>query len=1092
MNSIDKIVDKFKVSCNLAKSEDDIKVANNILLDQLGESMNINIKKSNEYSYVHGGRADSVFNSVIFEYKKLGLFTSQKGIEEALWGRDSRDHGLYHYLINATLEEEQDDFENFKRVLLDKVGVAFDGKKLIFTRFKETSGTNRIKIDKSKKWPVNFPKEFSLEFERTEPVNVDMGIKKVMLYMRSTQRMALTANNLCNSFAANTLITQNTISYLFTLLNKSLISNTRIATLYNEWERIFGSIYDETDSSQSDFVKITKGINKIYNLGGIENGDIKKVLFTIQTYYSIIIKLLVQNLYDSLRNPTERMSLIRDYSDLTSLFHGNRNGFYTKIDNFFEIHFFEWFTLAEDIDVTYINEIISELDKFETTVSVIKPEIVQDVLKKTYENLTPKELRHLMGEYYTVNWLADFTIEKSGIELGLHTSALDPTCGSGTFLVHLVNMYVHKYSSSLPYTKLVYNIVDNFVGFDINPIAVIQAKGNYILALGDISKLEESISIPIYMCDSVLVPTIYAKQKSGDKTISIDTSVGKFHLPLFLDRSNSDNFLKCLSNCILKDYDSYEDFQARLKNEFNIEVSEEFEETTRVLFCQLMKLHHAGKDGFWPIILKNSFAPLFCKQKFDYIIGNPPWIAWKAMSETYRQLSLDIWLSYGIFEKDAYDKITTHDDFAMAVTYVAIDHYLKEHGFAALVLPQTFVKSLKGGEGFRKFMITRDSQKHPFAVKSVYDMLDVNPFKGIANNKTSVYVFEKSKQMEYPMYSYHEYHIKKGCSIDLSDTYENVKDKLNSKDLAATPINKDIRSPWLTLDTHIMHSLNHYLGVSSYKGRKGVEPCGAKGVYLINVKGKQNNLLLIENLVERSRLQEVKDLGVHKDYVEPNFVYPMVGGRNIAKWGISSYIYMLVPHYSGANAYRGVPESDLKGKYFHTYDWLFYFHDVLLKTRIRSAKFFDEKQFPWYRLDNVGPYTFCKYKVLWKEQSKAMHSCVVSNLSDEYVTDKEVLMDSKVLYVSTNNEMEAYYLCGLLNSKIVEQIVQGYTISTNRGVDIVKNIGFPKFDENIKSHIIVAEASKKAHQAFKVGDFEKIRDEEEIIDLNIPKVFGVN
>lgn len=248
-------------------------------------------------------------------------------------------------------------------------------------------------------------------------------------------------------------------------------------------------------------------------------------------------------------------------------------------------------------------------------------------------------------------------------------------------------------------------------------------------------------------------------------------------MPLLANRTDSDIFLKCLSDCILKDYDVYEDFEGRLKREFGIEIDDESKLVSRELFCQLMKLHHAGKDGFWPIILKNSFAPLFCKQTFDYIVGNPPWIAWKAMSENYRQLSLDIWLSYGIFEKGAYDKITTHDDFAMAVTYVAIDHYLKDNGIAALVLPQTFVKSLKGGEGFRKFMITRDGQQLPFSVKKVFDMLDINPFKGIANNKTSVYVFEKSHRMIYPMDSYYMCLSIRGKSILTSDTYEQVKEK---------------------------------------------------------------------------------------------------------------------------------------------------------------------------------------------------------------------------------------------------------------------------------------------------------------------------
>ena len=76
------------------------------------------------------------------------------------------------------------------------------------------------------------------------------------------------------------------------------------------------------------------------------------------------------------------------------------------------------------------------------------------------------------------------------------------------------------------------------------------------------------------------------------------------------------------------------------------------------------------------MILKNSFAPLFSKSKFD-VLRDPPWFLGK-MSDTHKLQTIDIWNSYGIFEKSAYDKTTTHDDFGMAVTYVSIDHYLKK------------------------------------------------------------------------------------------------------------------------------------------------------------------------------------------------------------------------------------------------------------------------------------------------------------------------------------------------------------------------------------------------------------------------------
>lgn len=199
---------------------------------------------------------------------------------------------------------------------------------------------------------------------------------------------------------------------------------------------------------------------------------------------------------------------------------------------------------------------------------------------------------------------------------------------------------------------------------------------------------------------------------------------------------------------------------------------------------------------------------------------------------------------------------------------------------------------------------------------------------------------------------------------------------------------------------------------------------------------------------------------------------------------------MFVPHDSGKTAYRGVQESVLKTEYYRSYDWLFYFHDILLETRIRSAKFFDPQQFPWYRLDNVGPYTFSPYKVLWKEQAKAMQCCVVSSITNEFVTNKKVMVDSKVLFVALDNEMEAYYLCGLMNSQIVEDIVKGYTINTNRGVDIVKNINFPKFDSNNPNHVAIANASKRAHEAYKQEDEATISQQEILINQLVPVVFG--
>lgn len=1090
---ITNIIEQFSTQCRNALSEDDIKGASNIFFNKIGEALGIAITSHNEITSAFGGRVDSIYNNIYFEYKKLKLFSRSgyDGVKEAVYGRDERDHGIYHYLINFALEQCHDDFDLFIHLLTSSVGVGFDGNQFVFCRFKiSNTSTKLFHSYKTKRYPKAFPKEVNVSFECSTPYEFNYGIKRILLYLRSTKRKRLSADSLCATFNADSEISKSSIVYLRELLENSINVNPRITTLYNEWNRIFGTIYGE---QETDFVKQVESLQKFYPFRFQNEDDVKKTLFIIQTYYSIIIKLLIQNLFANLQLPASKPDIIKDKSDLIKLFYGQRDDFCNFIDNFFEIHFFEWFTLAENFDLDLINNLITELDEFETTASVIKPEIVGDVLKQTYESLMPKDLRHMMGEYYTVEWLADFTIEKSGYDGGIHTTVLDPTCGSGIFITDLIKLYREKYSSTQCYGELIENITSNFVGFDINPIAVIQAKGNYILSLGDITQLHQPISIPIYMCDSVLVPTVHAKQKANQHFIDISTSVGDFKLPILNNREDSYSFLNLLSKCILSDYTSYEQFERRLYNEYDISLSDETAQIARNLFNKLLNLHYAGRDGFWPIILKNSFAPLFCENQFDYIIGNPPWIAWKAMSQSYRDLTLDIWLSYGIFEKSAYDKITSHDDFAMAVTYVAIDHYLKDNGTAALILPQTFVKSLKGGEGFRKFCITRDGQELPFCIDAVYDMLRVNPFKGIASNKTSVYIFKKSAQMVYPMNKYFEYAIKPGQKLDYLTPYESAKEKLCCVQLSAKPINEDIRSPWLTMPSDVIQHLDNFLGKSHYKGRKGIEPCGAKGIYLIEVKEKKENLLKISNLINRSRLQEAKDLGVHVGFVENDHVYPMVGGRNIDKWGINSYLYMLVPHYNyGEGIYRGIPSEDLQSEFYRTYDWLYYFHDLLRETRIRSGKFFDIEQFPWYRLDNVGNYTFMPYKVLWQEQAKALNCCVVSSITDEFVTNKNVVTDSKVLFVSFANEEEAHYLCGILNSKIIEQIIQGYTIDTNRGTDIVKNIRIPQFNPEDNEHIRLSILSLRAHKAYNDKDQIALAQISNEIDMLVPRIFHKN
>ena len=81
--------------------------------------------------------------------------------------------------------------------------------------------------------------------------------------------------------------------------------------------------------------------------------------------------------------------------------------------------------------------------------------------------------------------------------------------------------------------------------------------------------------------------------------------------------------------------------------------------------------------------------------------------------------------------------------------------------------------------------------------------------------------------------------------------------------------------------------------------------------------------------------------------------------------------------------------------------------------------------------------------------------------------DKEIVVDSKVLMLGLYDEMEAYYVCGIINSQNVIDVIDGYAIETNRGVDVLRYIAIPKYDKNNDLHMKIALLSKEIHKKAK-------------------------
>jgi len=312
----------------------------------------------------------------------------------------------------------------------------------------------------------------------------------------------------------------------------------RIHTFFDEWKRLFGIVYGEqfTDGHQDREADIFSRLYKVE-----KETDFQGLLFSVHTYFAFLMKLIAAEIL-TLRDTSFSSSLVSQLVHISDdelkeqLEDIESGGVYARrgITNLLEGDFFRWYLDA--LDSPELKDAIREtarcLSEFEPATSTLEPSSSRDLLKKLYQYLVPQEVRHRLGEYYTPDWLAELLLNEVGYDGNTLKRFLDPACGSGTFLVMAIQRAIRhgREKERIPDHEMARRIASNIWGFDLNPLAVIAARTNYLFALGDLVNELPCIEIPVYLTDSVLTPTKTTGDLFGE-FLEISTSVGKFQVP---------------------------------------------------------------------------------------------------------------------------------------------------------------------------------------------------------------------------------------------------------------------------------------------------------------------------------------------------------------------------------------------------------------------------------------------------------------------------------------------------------------------------------------------------------------------------------
>ena len=1041
MNLADSLVAETGNLLREAKTEEDLRIGFEKLLEPIRKNLNLKATPKYEKS-IYSGRLDAVHGQVIIEYKPPGYFSSPKNVEHT-----------YEQLKNYLSQEAKPS---------QLVGVGFDGTKIFFVQYQD------------EKFILRGPYDFAPESART-----------FLIHLRGLSRLPLTAENLAKKFGPQSKLGQNMVSALANAL-EYWGTQTRIRTFFNEWKRLFGIVYGEQFSGMQ-VGKEVGTISKLYKAG--QETDFQELLFSIHTYFALLMKLISAELL-TLREASfistlssqlvhlldeELQRMLEDIED---------GGIYSRkgITNFLEGDFFRWYLDAFDSPELRdaIREIARGLSEFEPATSSLDPTATRDLLKKLYQYLVPQEVRHSLGEYYTPDWLAELLLNEVGYDGNTLKRFLDPACGSGTFLVLAIQRAIKhgREKEKMPDLEIAKRIVSNIWGFDLNPLAVIAARTNYLFALGDLLNELQEVEIPIYLTDSVLTPTRVTRDLYGD-FLEVSTSVRKFRIPaewvkggkFFLARAVP------LIEEMAKNQYSVEEAMTRLRREGL--VFPQNEEIVRDFYSQILELEKENRNGIWARFLKNAFAPMFAGQ-FDFVVGNPPWIMWQYLSKEYREATQSLWEHYGLTKIGQARNVLIRGrrDFSMLFTYACADYYLKDGAKLGFLITQEVFKSKGAGEGFRRFQL---GEEECLKVLKAHDMVTLQPFEG-ATNKTSAIILKKGEKTKYPV-KYIVWRKKRNIKVIPSDKpSDEVLPLLRKSHLIAKPIGTVIGA-WQTLPNKVQ-GLEKLEGINPYKAYIGVVVSPYSVFWLKVKKIMSTSDLIVENWHMAGKIKTPKIEAV----IEQDLVYPAIRSLDIRKWRADFKVYVLITHPPSQIPY---PEGEMKKKWPKTFNYLLNFKTIL--ERMSLYKHFHKPVGgPFYGQRNISHHVFANYKVVWKRQGNDLVAAVVSHQKTIFGYKTTICLDPCSLF-STNNESEAHYLCAIINSKPVRDFVKSFS-SAGRGFgtpSVMEHIAIPKFDPQNPLHQKLAEISKKCHKLKEENKEKEIKALEKENDELVKKLFEI-
>lgn len=666
-----------------------------------------------------------------------------------------------------------------------------------------------------------------------------------------------------------------------------------------------------------------------------------------------------------------------------------------------EAGFFDWVLDVPDGEA-FVDDLLRRLTVFDWS------EVDQDVLKELYESVISEDTRHRLGEYYTPDWLAIRIIEHT-IDEPLESRALDPSCGSGTFVFHAVRHYLAAAEEAgRSSAEAVGGVVQHVSGMDIHPVAVSLAQVTYLLAIGS-ERIREAtipISIPVYLGDSMRWETTRETMFATSGDISIPTGEALFEEATALRFpasvvSDTARFDALVDEMAQFATDRERNERPRpiepLLNRFGIDEGDR--SMLRNTYQQLCRLYDEGRDHIWSFFVRNQARPAWytrAENRVDVLIGNPPWLSYRfmppAMQERFKAESQkrSIW---------AGGRVATQQDLSGFFVSRSVELYLRVGGTFAFVMPLATL-SRAAYTGFRAGQYTTPSTITAVAFDTPWDLDAVTP-------------------IPFPVPS----SVVLGRRVDLETKRQKggkwPDSRLFARGKVTGPGPRAGENLTWEFDDGEGQGQIYSSANSPYNERfRQGAVLVPRMLLLVEVEPphKMQASTMTRVRSRRGRLDKApwKDLPDQTGIVEKGFVTPVFMGEHCLPFRLLQPSRAVIPHDGRKLLSATGPQLD---KHRGLAQWWRDNEKVWLANRSASATMSLSEYIDYFgKLSTQFPIA----------PMRVVYTKAGSNLTAAIVRDPQAIIDHQLYWGMAKSEDEAYYLTALLNAPALGQIVEPY------------------------------------------------------------------